>query len=296
MLDADSVARSVLDTYKSLPKTGKPGANEWTVLAGFVVVDSQQRHQVKVLSLGTGTKCLPYEARAEHLLTDQHAEVVARRALLVRLLSNVNEFWGDDGKWRKDLSLVMYTSREPCGSSRMSVVGNKRVRVGLCCGMRKPGKGSTSECMSCADKLTKWVAMGMLGGRNRDGLENPPLCAVVVGGAFESQALLQEMLQQRVMSTELPLLLKTNVEFVGDEKPNTHPSGLSINWIEGSSAECTQPNGKKMGANGKGNDVNPKHISRLARVSFLKDVERNASYKNDKKLWTSKFCQRDSNE
>lgn len=110
-----AIAQAVLDQYKMLPKTGKPQPNEYTVLAGFVVTEPQpsldQMQQTgspvqgleelpaqhdqgtmslhgpvsrHVVSLGTGTKCLSMSKRSQNqdVLNDSHAEVIARRAFL----------------------------------------------------------------------------------------------------------------------------------------------------------------------------------------------------------------------
>lgn len=81
----DAIAGAVLNLYDRLGKKGKVGKGEWTVLAGFVAVSSVWDVPV-VLSLGTGTKCLDNEEMDPHRVSDQHAEVVARRALVLALV------------------------------------------------------------------------------------------------------------------------------------------------------------------------------------------------------------------
>ncbi len=51
------IAEVVLDFFKGLPAKGKPLHTEATVLAAFVLTDSQSQW-TRVVSLATGTKCL----------------------------------------------------------------------------------------------------------------------------------------------------------------------------------------------------------------------------------------------
>lgn len=106
----DAVALAVLAQFASLPRTGKPQAHEHTVLAGIAVGlpppgaggsgaggsasggggggPTQRKQQaLTVVALATGTKCLGASRRLPGglVLNDCHAEVLARRALLLWL-------------------------------------------------------------------------------------------------------------------------------------------------------------------------------------------------------------------
>jgi hypothetical protein len=277
--EAAAVVDCLLQRYARLPKKGKPNASEWTVLAGFVAVHSHLDHPV-ALALGTGTKCLPATATAPHLVSDCHAEVVARRALCLRLLEgpiqlskNVN-LWLDEerSRWNPQVRLWMYTSKEPCGSSRSVIAEeteNKRVKVDLSVAIRKPGKGPATNCLSCADKISKWLTLGILSQRHP---VSPPLTGLVVGGKFEHQEVFKNMLESR----HCPpcLIVCSGREFFHEEKDGYHPSGLSLNWLQGEAqCEVLQGNGKKMGANNSAEIINPKHISRLAAVHRKTDCQ-----------------------
>jgi hypothetical protein len=149
--------------------------------------------------------------------------------------------------------------------------------------VRKPGRGSSTECVSCADKLSKWLALGLLSKRSTSRV---PLAGLVVGGGFESRAILQELL--RVRQCPEASLEVTQLAFPHDEREGAHPSGLALNWMEGDvEAEVTQPNGKKMGATTVklGEAVNPKHVSRLAPVHR---VVGDADYDERKAAWKAK--------
>ncbi|KAJ2911064.1 hypothetical protein GGI21_000233 [Coemansia aciculifera] len=140
---ADQIAKCVIDSYCALPKRGKPtskglGKEEWTVLAGFVIEDTRKEssQRFKCVALGTGLKCL----HSGQLRTfgdtvhDSHAEIVARRALLVHLMNELRqamtptlaagppqlfERQPDSSRYRlaKHLRVHLYTSQCPCGDA-----------------------------------------------------------------------------------------------------------------------------------------------------------------------------------
>jgi hypothetical protein len=159
-------------------------------------------------------------------VSDQHAEAVARRALVLRLcrgeafLPGGIPFWlADSGIWNPDVRLVLYTSKEPCGSSRALVDEgcNQRLLVDRHVAIRKPGHGPASLCRSCSDKITKWAAVDLMGSTGHralgPGREAPKLHCLVVGGQFEHEALFREMVQHR--SPQL-VIARTLERFPGD--------------------------------------------------------------------------------
>ncbi len=122
----DHVASLVLETYSKL--NFKPPSGQFTILAAFVL---RTVDQLKVVSLGTGSKCLPAERlpKAGDALHDSHAEVLARRGAIRWLLEEVARFclegadyatpWlvrGADGRFalRDAVELDMYISTVPC--------------------------------------------------------------------------------------------------------------------------------------------------------------------------------------
>ncbi|CBN79376.1 conserved unknown protein [Ectocarpus siliculosus] len=100
MLLGDRVASAVVEQFDNLKSRGKPQGKEWTVLAGIVAQDTRTEcctavagansspcSCLRVISLATGNKCvgrdkIPDDGSVVH---DSHAEVLARRALLLRL-------------------------------------------------------------------------------------------------------------------------------------------------------------------------------------------------------------------
>ncbi|KAL5565613.1 hypothetical protein UlMin_028777 [Ulmus minor] len=144
------VSDQVISLYKRLPKKGKPQGGEVTVLAAFLV--SSAHHDLEVVALGTGTKCIGQSRLSPNgdVVSDSHAEIIARRALLRFFYAQsqqISEYYSahkhDDGskpfqgdeaenllfeldpdglgqrkyRLRKDWQLHMYISQLPCGEA-----------------------------------------------------------------------------------------------------------------------------------------------------------------------------------
>ena len=79
----NDIATACISKWSTLPKKGKPAANQWTVLAGMVLaIKTRNAFDLQVVSLGSGTKAVgecDYPTNGEVVL-DCHAEVLARRA------------------------------------------------------------------------------------------------------------------------------------------------------------------------------------------------------------------------
>ncbi|KAK2466380.1 hypothetical protein APHAL10511_002022 [Amanita phalloides] len=109
----------------------KPPHNQHTILAAFFL-SSQNWPTCKVISLATGTKCLPTTRfpKGGEALHDCHAEIVARRAALrwfleeiVRHQNSQQSPWiccaPESGKYhlRAGVQLNLYISTLPCGDA-----------------------------------------------------------------------------------------------------------------------------------------------------------------------------------
>ena len=121
----DTIAALVLSKYAE--QKFKPPDGQFTILAGFVLRSAES---LKVISLGTGSKCLP-ASRLPHngdALHDSHAEVLARRGAIRWFLEEIarscstsaaTSTWirrREDGKFalREGTTLIMYISTVPC--------------------------------------------------------------------------------------------------------------------------------------------------------------------------------------
>ncbi|PFH52543.1 hypothetical protein AMATHDRAFT_139845 [Amanita thiersii Skay4041] len=128
MADTDDAVHTILNLYSSLSYT--PPYSHYTILAAFYLSSTQN----KIISLATGTKCLPttrFPARGE-ALHDSHAEIVARRAALRWFLEEILRYHTlNNSEWiywdvtRGKYSLLagvelnLYISSIPCGDASM---------------------------------------------------------------------------------------------------------------------------------------------------------------------------------
>ncbi|KAH9938484.1 uncharacterized protein B0H18DRAFT_1081130 [Fomitopsis serialis] len=103
--------------------------NQYTILAAFILTCPGV---VKVISLATGSKCLPTDrfAKEGDALHDSHAEVLARRGAVCWLMTELRRASGDqqdsawlrrthDGRYslRDGVHLHLYVSTVPCGDA-----------------------------------------------------------------------------------------------------------------------------------------------------------------------------------
>ncbi len=127
---AFKVTSLCLDFFdRSLPGKGKPvKGREWTVFSAFIREDSES-YKLEVVAAGTGTKSLGItELDTEGgLVHDSHAEVVARRALIRHLISEINndsdvfETVPTSSGLRRLISerfkFHLFTTHPPCGEA-----------------------------------------------------------------------------------------------------------------------------------------------------------------------------------
>lgn len=125
----DEIVSAVLSRYATL--NFKPPLRQYTILAAFVLTtDTGER---EVISLGTGSKCLPATKLQPggDIVHDSHAEVLARRGAIRFVLEEiarvakpgVESLWierGVGGKFRvkHGVRIHLYVSTVPCKLSQ----------------------------------------------------------------------------------------------------------------------------------------------------------------------------------
>ena len=131
--------------FQSLPKGGKPKANEFTVLAG-IVMERTDNDCLRCVALGTGLKALPFKqlSPSGNTVNDSHAEVICRRSFKRFLLhqmalasaekdpDSIFSFTPRDASECEDedpmrpifhlkagIRFYFYVSQSPCGDASM---------------------------------------------------------------------------------------------------------------------------------------------------------------------------------
>ena len=127
-LVTDTAVLKLLDLYSSFSFT--PQHSQYTVLASFFLIRSGSNPDIKVISLGTGTKCLPANRLSPkgEIVNDSHAEVLARRSAVLWFMEEIQRIcsvgayrspWLDvcpNGRYalRDGVKLNLYISTVPC--------------------------------------------------------------------------------------------------------------------------------------------------------------------------------------
>ena len=129
---SDEDVTAILQLYSSLKFTPPP--RQYTVAASFFLTSASAPSTTKIISLATGTKCLPtarYPLQGE-ALHDSHAEILARRGAIYWFLTEIRRCQSSlagsgpyespwiyrlsDGKYdlREDVQVNLYISTPPC--------------------------------------------------------------------------------------------------------------------------------------------------------------------------------------
>lgn len=135
-MDPNVIASKAIEQFNKLHRKGKPNPTEWTTMSAII---QEQNGNLKVVAIGTGTKCLgksELSAKGD-VVSDSHAEVVARRSFMLYLYEQVElckigkcaksvlEFKDKDNdinvidnlKLKKGVRFHMFVSHLPCGDA-----------------------------------------------------------------------------------------------------------------------------------------------------------------------------------
>lgn len=120
----DKIAALCLKCFETLPKSGKPKVNEWSVLSCIVL---EFKGNLSVVALGTGSKCIGKTKLSPNgdILNDSHAEVICRRSFLRYLLDGMKNgstflcFNETSKKYsiREGVRFHFFTTHAPCGDA-----------------------------------------------------------------------------------------------------------------------------------------------------------------------------------
>lgn len=180
LMNANSVARLVLQAFERLPAKAKPriyenGGREWTTLSGIVL--TRPTIASTCVSLGTGMRCLPSVklplARGT-CLHDWHAEIVAVRTFnifllleCIRLAQSAQTRSDDsmeDSTWIRHRTTHEVTSEHP-----QPFALKEDVRIDMYCSEAPCGDASMELAMQAQDDPTPWPDSdkpeGLLNGR-----------------------------------------------------------------------------------------------------------------------------------
>ena len=120
----NSKIRESMVFLQNQSKQSKHACNKkyWTILGAFVVEDTTT-NSLDVVSLSAGTKSTGKKfMRKDGLhLNDCHAEVLARRGLILYMQSNWTTFFNEKDELRPEIKFHLYVSEVPCGDASMGL-------------------------------------------------------------------------------------------------------------------------------------------------------------------------------
>uniref|UniRef100_A0A665XFJ1 Adenosine deaminase RNA specific B2 (inactive) n=1 Tax=Echeneis naucrates TaxID=173247 RepID=A0A665XFJ1_ECHNA len=244
------------------------------VLAGIVMTRGLDLQSAQVVSLATGTKCLDPDNVSDRELTlsDCHAEVVSRRALVRFLYTQLELLKSADGeeqsifvprkggglRLRDGVFFHMYVSSSPCGDARLNCPyetsslsdSSRRFRYHLRAKVnggegtlpvtgqganQKPGKPLVT--MSCTDKLAKWSVMGLQGALLSHLVEPIYLHSLTVGTLSHTGHLGRALTRRLARIKRLPFPYRRRQLLLGLSSSEVRSAGkapnVSANWSRG---------------------------------------------------------------
>ncbi|KAJ7755671.1 adenosine deaminase/editase [Mycena maculata] len=180
------VVEPIMALYGTLPL--RPPAQQYTILASFCLTSTVDG-LYKIVSLATGTKCLPatrlpVDGESVH---DSHAEVLARRGAVrwfleeigrCRTTSDGDAFrsdWislSDDGRYalKDGVRLALYVSTVPCGDASMRFLASSQDEE--MAALKDSGKHPATDPSSAARGRDNYSLWGVL--RTKPGRADSP--------------------------------------------------------------------------------------------------------------------------
>nr|XP_057943205.1 double-stranded RNA-specific editase B2-like [Doryrhamphus excisus] len=232
---AESIFRLVALKHEQLTHDGLA---VYKVMAAIVMTTGFDLRSAEVVSMATGTKCLDI-CSCDCAVSDCHAEVLCRRALLVffhrqlerlshpeKAIQEESIFLPTTGhrvfRLRDGVRFHMYVTSSPCGDARLNCPyetnasqANRKLR----CRLRKKviggegtlpvtAQGSVSSgkpagSMSCTDKIAKWCVAGLQGALLSHLMEPVYLYSLIVG-TLSHTGHLERVLTRRLAPVRRP--------------------------------------------------------------------------------------------
>ena len=164
----DTIALLVFEKFKSLPKKYKPlaclgGKPTWTTLSAIIIEHGKEDGcdddaNLQVLSLATGTKCLPASSVAKangKVIYDWHAEILAIRAFNHQLLLEASALARLPGT--ESTILRRRTADEMCEAQGMQPFDiHDHVKIWMYCSEAPCGDASMELVMAAQANSTPW--------------------------------------------------------------------------------------------------------------------------------------------
>ncbi|CAK1546143.1 unnamed protein product [Leptosia nina] len=161
----DQIVKECLQSFQSLPKTGKPLNCEWTVLT-CIIQRNTESGKYRVVSIGTGSKCIGATKMcpAGYILNDSHAEVMARRGFLLYLYQNIElcldnknsifQLVDSKCKLKENIEFIFYCSQLPCGDASIVCKDEVSDEIGdIIPSMKRSIQDTGNECEEKRSRL-----------------------------------------------------------------------------------------------------------------------------------------------
>ncbi|XP_025831168.1 double-stranded RNA-specific editase Adar isoform X2 [Agrilus planipennis] len=236
LIFADRVRRMIYDKLSDLARDN-PNILKRKVLAGIVMTKDECLHDLTVICVATGTKCInggnicPFG----NALNDMHAEIVTRRCLLDYFYDQLeltlikgeqhNSIFVCDGngcRLKEGIKFHLYISTTPCGAanlpfSRKDSGNNSSMRIRAkmeAVHGTVPVDGNTTIQtwdgvllgakllnMSCSDKIARWNVLGLQGSLLSRLMDPVYLSSVILGRPNVDECQVQRALFGRIEQT-----------------------------------------------------------------------------------------------
>uniref|UniRef100_A0A8D2ZWQ6 Adenosine deaminase RNA specific B2 (inactive) n=1 Tax=Scophthalmus maximus TaxID=52904 RepID=A0A8D2ZWQ6_SCOMX len=254
---AESIFHLVREKYAELTDSCFSASHaRHKVLAGIVMTRGFDLRSAQVVSLATGTKCLDLDEVSDRdsTLSDCHAEVLSRRALVRFLYSQLEPLL-----WYKTISshcdvhsifvpnqggggLRLHPGRRFGCRLRVKVHGGEGTLPVAARRANRPQDGASPGrrlvTMSCTDKMAKWSVVGLQGALLSHLVEPVYLHSLTVGALGHTGHLGRALARRLAPVGHLPFPYRRRQPLLsclssGEGRPAGKAPDVSLNWSRG---------------------------------------------------------------